>query len=82
MYPSSRYKLSFYYSIIIYGVLSSFWGILFKSIMFTLVQSLNYMLTCLSLQGISNYEQLRLKNLQDNADFFEINSYFGITNEN
>jgi hypothetical protein len=28
------------------------------------------MLTCLSLQGISNYEQLRLKNLQDNADFF------------
>jgi hypothetical protein len=38
--------------------------------MFTLVQSLNYMLTCLSLQGISNYEQLRLKNLQDNADFF------------
>jgi hypothetical protein len=48
----------------------SFWKILFKSIMFTLVQSLNYMLTCLSLQGISNYEQLRLKNLQDNADFF------------
>lgn len=59
----------------------SFWKILFKTIMFTLIQSLNYMLTWLYLQGISNYEQLRLKNLQDNADFFaklgiaEVRSY-------
>ena len=51
---------------------------------FMLFHALNYILTQLSLQGISNYEQLRLKNLQDNADFFtnlgiaELRSYVSI----
>jgi hypothetical protein len=45
------------------------WGA-FGLFQFMLFHALNYMLTWLYLQGISNYEELRLKNLQDNADFF------------